>query len=196
MSFSKELVNRKFCNFLYYNDQCGEGAKLRCDFFEKLSTYKFIDSPGIVCHNIDIPIAARDENWVEDKLNFIKNYKFTIAFENSLGSGYVNEKLFHPFMAHSIPIYWGDNSVVKEINPDAFINCNDFDNDFDKVIDKIKELDNDDEQYLHMLLQPKIKPESYFNTQDQKLEDFLKNIIARGNLPFCKDPHNIQERCR
>ena len=171
-------------------------AKLRCDFFQKLSEYKFIDAPGKVCHNIDIPISGRFEDWVEGKLDFIKNYKFTIAFENSIGDGYVTEKLFHPFMAHSVPIYWGDSSIVREINPASFINCNDFNNDFDKIINKVKELDNDDEQYLDMLSQPKIKPESYFHNQEQKLEDFLKSIISRGNLPFCKDPHNIQERCR
>ena len=192
---SKDLLHRKFCNFLYSNASNGSGAIIRQEFFKKLSQYKFIDAPGKVCHNIDLDIEPRDGNWYQGKLDFIKNYKFTIAFENSTGEGYTTEKLFQPFIAQSVPIYWGNPSIGREINSKAFINCNDFDNDFDKVIQKIIELDNDDKKYLKMLRANKVKRNSFFRKQQRQLKKFLVNIIEKGNKPFEKDPLHFQERC-
>ena len=57
--------------------------------------------------------------------------------------GYTTEKLIQPFMAGSIPIYYGNPLVAEEFNRNAFIDCNVFDNDFDAVIEEIKRIDND-----------------------------------------------------
>ena len=65
------LSKSKFCNFLYSNS----GAPERIDFFHKLSKYKKVDSGGRVLNNLGYS--------VQDKLTFIKDYKFTRAFENS-----------------------------------------------------------------------------------------------------------------
>ena len=191
----KNMAKRKFCNFLYFNENSGSGAVIRQEFFKKLSQYKFVDAPGRVCHNIDLDVEPRDGDWSQGKLDFIKDYKFTIAFENSFGDGYTTEKLFQPFMAQSVPIYWGNPLIGKEVNSKAFVNCNDFDNDFDKVIQKIIELDNDDKKYLKMLKANKIKRNSFFRKQHKNLKKFLINIIEKGNKPFEKNPHHIQERC-
>lgn len=191
----KSLAKRKFCNFLYSNAQDGSGAVIRQEFFKKLSQYKFVDAPGKVCHNIDLEVEPRDGDWYHGKLDFIKNYKFTIAFENSRGDGYTTEKLFQPFISQSVPIYWGNPSIGKEINSKAFIDCNDFDNDFDKVIQKIIELDNDDKKYLKMLKATKVKRNSFLIKQRKNLKKFLINIIEKGNCPFEKDPLHFQEKC-
>lgn len=131
------------------------------------------------------PLPPRKNWWYDEgKINFLKNYKFTIAFENTKGNGYTTEKLTDAFMACSIPIYWGNPLVTREFNPKAFINCNDFDS-FDSVIEYIKLLDNNDELYLEMLSQPPLlfDPEK----REKELEDFLYGIIERGNKPFEKD---------
>lgn len=188
---NKNLAKRKFCNFLYSNAQNGIGAVIRQEFLKKLSQYKFVDAPGKVCHNIDLDIEPRDGDWAKGKLDFLKGYKFTIAFENSSNDGYTTEKLFQPFISQSIPIYWGNPSIGKEINSKAFINCNDFDNDFDTVIQKIIELDNDDKKYLKMLKSDKVKRNSFFRKQRKNLKKFLINIIEKGNVPFEKDPHHF-----
>lgn len=44
---------------------------------------------------------------VTDKIQTLKNYKYTLCFENSYTPGYVTEKLIDSFLAGSIPIYWG-----------------------------------------------------------------------------------------
>jgi len=91
--------------------------------------------------------------FVDDKIAFLRNYKFTIAFENSSHPGYTTEKILHPFVANSIPIYWGNPLVAKDFNPKSFINCHDYIN-FEEVIEKIIEIDTDDDLYQEYLREP------------------------------------------
>lgn len=179
---NRDLATRKFCNFIYSNHSSGEGSILRQNFCKKLMEYKHVDCPGKCLHNMDDELFER-----EGKLPFLAQYKFTISFENSSSNGYTTEKLTHPLSVLSLPIYWGNPLVNKEFNPEAFINCNDYDNDFDRIIAKIIELDNDDEKYMEMLSQPAMQEDFNFDFM-AKLENFLWNIVAKGNTPFNKDP--------
>jgi len=165
----------KFCNFIYSQDNL-----LRNNFFKELSKYKKIDSPGR-CMNNMLPIGfhsnskkSRDAiNWKQEKLNFIKNYKFSIAFENASVSGWTTEKLTHPMLVNSIPIYFGHKDVAKEFNSKSFINYNDFKNmkEFIKYIIKV---DNDDELYEKILREP------FYNSKELpfwfKEESYLKRF--------------------
>jgi hypothetical protein len=184
-----DMAKRKFCNFIYSNDSNGEGAVIRKQFCQDLSKYKKVDCPGKVLNNMQNAINSRVGNFAQGKLDFQKDYKFTIAFENNLYEGYTTEKLSQAFVANTIPIYWGNPDVVKEFNPKAFINCNDYDN-LDDVIKKVIELDNNDEEYLKMLKEPCMQPDYDFDKK-KKLEDFLINIMEKGNKPFNKNPNPV-----
>ncbi|MFB8791398.1 MAG: glycosyltransferase family 10 [Potamolinea sp.] len=131
----------KFCNFIYSNGY----AKQRVNFFEKLSKYKKVDSGGRVLNNIGYP--------VNDKLEFIKPYKFTIAFENASYPGYTTEKIYEPMLVNSLPIYWGNKLVHQDFNPQSFLNYHDFENE-DELIERIIEIDKNDELYITYLKQP------------------------------------------
>ncbi|CAF4372515.1 unnamed protein product [Rotaria sp. Silwood2] len=50
-------------------------------------------------------------NWEAGKLTLSSEYLFTIAIENSLGYDYITEKLWHPLIAGSVPIYLGAPNV-------------------------------------------------------------------------------------
>ena len=132
---------RKFCNFVYSNDR----AKERIAFFNKLRTYKKVDSGGRVLNNIG--------HLVGDKLDFLSNYKFTIAFENESHPGYTTEKILHALIARTIPIYWGNPLVSRDFNPRAFINCHDYES-FDGVVERVKDIDGDDDLYRAYLSEP------------------------------------------
>lgn len=51
------------------------------------------------------------KNWrgaVEDKMEVLKNYKFSICYENMKDvKGYISEKIFDCFAAGVVPVYWG-----------------------------------------------------------------------------------------
>jgi len=112
---------KRFCAFVYSNR-----VSFREQFFLELSKYKTVDAPGLSMNNMpsfDPEPGKRD--W-DAKIRFLTNYKFVIAFENDCYPGYNTEKIRHPIMAHSIPIYWGDPLVHQEFNTRSFVNFFDY----------------------------------------------------------------------
>lgn len=157
----------KFCNFIYTNPYC----KPRNLFFKKLNKYKKVDSGGRHLNNLGYTVG--------NKLEFINNYKFTIAFENASTPGYTTEKIIEPFMVKSIPIYWGNPLVASEFNPESFINVHDY-TSFDQVVEKIKEIDEDEVLYNKYKNSPMFKddklPDSF---SKEKLSVFLEHVVAQ-----------------
>lgn len=155
----------EFCNFIFSNPNAG----LRNMLFQELSKYKRVDAGGRVLNNIGY--------LVDDKLKFQSKYKFSIAFENSEYPGYTTEKLVHPKLVDSIPIYWGNPLVNKDWNTKSFINAYDFDNLLD-LIDFIKEVDNNDDLWYKMLTEPHLNE----NSKDinwKSFIDFFEKIITK-----------------
>jgi hypothetical protein len=116
---------------------------------------------------------------VPDKIKFISEYKFTIAYENNAyrpqHPGYTTEKIMQPMTVNSIPIYWGNPVIDKEFNKKSFINFYDFKSE-DEMIDYIIELDKNDDRYLEMLNQPWF--ENYNIPDDNKLEN-IKSFLYK-----------------
>ncbi len=62
-----------------------------------------------------------------DKLDVLKNYRFSICYENCRDvPGYITEKIFDCFAAGNVPIYWGANNVSDYIPSDCFIDRRNF----------------------------------------------------------------------
>ncbi|MBA2846974.1 hypothetical protein HNP88_001158 [Methanococcus maripaludis] len=164
----------KFCNYIYSNSEALE----RVHFLKKLSSYKKVDSAGKSMNNVGKPVI--------DKVKFQKNYKFTIAFENSSYPGYTTEKILHAFAANTIPIYWGNPDITKEFNPNAFVSVHDFD-DFDQVIDRIKEIDNNDDLFKKYISASPIFNEKIRNSlTDDNILNFFENIFLTEKFPVAK----------
>lgn len=137
---SIDLANRKFCNFVYSNKKNAD--PIRDKFFFELSKYKKVDAGGRLYNNVGGP--------VKDKCAFLSDYKFTIAFENSSVNGYTTEKVVEPMLVNSIPIYWGNKLIGRDFNSSSMLVVED-ENDFGRVIDEIKYLDENDDAYLAKL---------------------------------------------
>ncbi len=64
---------------------------------------------------------------VQDKISVMKNYKFSICYENSKNvNGYITEKIFDSFSCGCIPIYLGAENITKYIPKNCFIDKRDF----------------------------------------------------------------------
>lgn len=184
-NFENNMTKRKFCNFIFSENKTDrEGSVLRGKFYELLSKYKHIDAPGKIFNNMKNAISPRLGNFREGKVSFIRDYKFTIAFENSNSDGYTTEKLPDALFAHTIPIYFGNRRVGEEYNKKAFIHVNDYDS-LEDVVNKVIELDNDDEAYMEMLNEPPLLYPEY--DYDEQLTNFLTKIIEKGEI-FNKNP--------
>ncbi len=179
----------KFCNYVYSKD-----AKKRVEFFKELSKYKLIDAPG-KSNNNSLPIPSNKlklitsavrkiesinkkyvissliqrhfGNWREEIINYQKNYKFSIAFENESSIGYTTEKIYHPMLANSIPIYYGNPEISRDFNTKSFVNYHDY-NDTKKVVDIVMDLDQNEKKYLSMLKQPWLKKNKINKWMDKK----------------------------
>ena len=91
----------RFCNFIYSNNKARYiGTRERLDFCKQLMEYKHVDCPGRVLHNMEAPeLGGRYSNVrSSSKQSFIRQYKFTIAWENTYGEGYCTEKLIEQGM--------------------------------------------------------------------------------------------------
>lgn len=175
----------KFCAFVASNNI--NAATERKEIFDKLSEYKKVDSGGRYLNNIGIP------NGIEDKQQFQEQYKFSITFENSSQRGYCTEKIVQGFAAGTIPIYWGDPMVGEYFNEKAFINCHQF-SDFDEVLKRVKEIDQDDDLYNNMLQEPVITKKQYtLSSYDIMFEKWIKNIIDNDYNAAFRIPHYGKE---
>lgn len=166
--FTQADLDRKkeFCSFIYSNYL---GDMSRKGMFEMLSTYKKVNAAGSYLNNTG-------GKKVDNKLEYEMKHKFSIAFENSSRSGYTTEKLWGGIAAKTIPIYWGNPDIHLEFYRERFINCHDYSN-FDDVVERIKEIDLDNNLYLSIINSPVNSPNYNFQDIRQGFENFLRNIF-------------------
>ena len=161
-----DLHKTDFCSFVVSN---ARGAEERQMMFEKLNRYKKVNSGGRFLNNVGGPVAV--------KIEFESKHKFSICFDNCQYRGYTTEKIVEAFAARTVPIYWGDPDVAKVFNPKAFINVMDYPT-IDAAIERIKEIDSNDDLYLSMLKEKALldDQDTYLNTR-KRLAEWLYHII-------------------
>ena len=138
----------RFCAFIASNRRC----QLRLDFVRALSRYMRVDCAGKCLNNMSTRLPRTGNS----KIDFLKSYRFHVAFENSpslANEGYVTEKLPDAMHAGCLPIYWGDHRVGEDFNEQSFFSVRDH-SDFDEVIDRIVQLDRDYDRYCEVMRQP------------------------------------------
>lgn len=163
-----DLVNRRFCSFTVSNDSDSDFERFK--FYKMLSEYKTVDSGGRIYNNVG--------GQVKNKLEFDSAHKFSIVFENIIGS-FLTEKLDAAFAGKTIPIYWGNPYVTEVYNSKAFINCHDYDS-FEDVIKRVIELDKNDDEYLSMLKEPAFITNKSVKEYKEELSKFLAMIADEG----------------
>lgn len=155
--FTKKEKN-KFCSIVF-----SRLVDNRANTIEVLSSYKSVDKFGKCYNSSYLPEGEKP------KLDLISNYKFSICYENSLYPGYYTEKLLHAKVAGTIPIYLADQNFSKDFNPNCCINT--LNMSFEQILDKVKEIDCDDNLYHNIRNQPLFK-------EKVSLDSITKNIIS------------------
>lgn len=182
---SADILKSKpyFANFIVGHES---EFNIRGDFFKKLSAYKRVESAGTYLNNMP---DGQTVSWLDgSKTDLQRKCKFTLCFESTNHYGFVTEKIMDAFYADTIPVYYGSSTVTDIFNRDAFINCSDYPS-FDAVIERIKELDQDDEQYLQMLRQPILVDPAYPEKLDRQVQEFVLHIFQQ---PYAQ----AYRRCR
>ena len=172
---------KKFCSILVSNDGWNLIDMPRQRFFDVLSRHERVDSGGRWNNNIGMIVG--------NKIEWLRNYRFHICFENSSYKGYLTEKLFDAFVAGCIPIYWGDTSLYGDgvlpslmeygFNRKAFTNAHDYES-FEDLAREVMRIHNDEAAYMDMKKQ-RIFTEDFdpFSFYNKRAFDFLDNIFSQ-----------------
>jgi hypothetical protein len=156
----------RFCSFIFGNGK----PQRRNEFFQTLSAYKSVDSAGRWMNNTGYR--------VDNKIKFLRHYKFNIAFENESAEGYTTEKILDPLLSGAIPIYWGNPGVADDFAPGSYINAMDFSSD-DELIAVIREIDQNDDlfrQYQNAACFPNNIPSPYWDLN--RLCEFYRKVFG------------------
>jgi len=140
----------KFCAHMVSNP-----TPKRLETHKKLSEYKKVDGYGN-CFGEGVSMNAFhgvNGPWEKQKLEILKEYRFSICFEHKIRAGYHSEKLFHAKVAGTIPIYWGHKSVEDDFNKKCFINLVDYDS-VDDLVEYVKYVDSNEDVYQSYAQEP------------------------------------------
>ena len=181
------LAEKKyFCNFIYGHPSAkGEREQI----LELVQQHKEVISAGSFKNNKpDGSIVSRHQ-----KPELLKASKFTISCESISYPGFVTEKIVDPFLAASVPIYYGNPLIGKDFNEAAMVNLHRFDS-IQEGIESLMELDQDDDRYLQMLMQPKLTNPLYYQELYDGLKDWLLCIMTQTKeTAFRRMRHYIQK---
>lgn len=168
-----EILKQKkyFCNFIYRHRSSHEIRERL--FYEISEKYKNVTSFGAYLNNV----GTNGCNWRE-KHEYLLSSKFTIAADSIHYPGFVTEKLVDSFRFHSIPIYYGSGAIGIDFNKDSFIECSGV-GDIDNVIEKIKQLDENDEEYVKMLMCCPLNDGQHVVKLYDELEKFLISVFDK-----------------
>ena len=128
-----------------------DATNIRTQMYNQISKIDYINCPSKLFHNDD----TLKSNFNNNKIEYLKDFKFNICPENTISEGYITEKLFDAFKAGCIPIYNGDENIELDlVNKNAllFFRKNE---DNTELIKEIEKLHKDDK--LFDAFQNKIK---------------------------------------
>ena len=178
----RTTVPNKFCCFIVSNGNCAYRNKM----FHMLSKYKKVDSWGNFQNNMGyvLPYHFSSQEFVD----FISNYKFIICFENTKIGTYSTEKILNAYLANIVPVYWSSHHIKNIFNIDSILFLeNEEERTYINLINRIIELDNNDQKYLEFVNRPVFKDMTYWNenyTFDRVVNKVKSRLTKQYNFQF------------
>lgn len=164
-----------FCNFIYSNGRAAE--PIRDAFFSALSEARFVHSAGRHLRNTEsVDAFAPALGPLERKRRYMRDFRFSLAFENSAHPGYVTEKILDAYLAQTIPVYWGDPRITEEFNPASFVDVRRFAS-IDAAVAHILALNADEDAMLAILNAPPLLRPDAITRYLSGLRGFFEHIF-------------------
>lgn len=155
LQYDDSLYDRKLCSAVVSSPVN--------DYRNRMIRQNWVDGRGFI-FNKRIP----------NKEEFISQYKFNLAMENSNSYGYCTEKIVDAFKARTIPIYWGNQIPPEDFNANSYIYLPNITDIYSYISNMSKE------EYMQILKAPKFsKTIPDYHVQ---LEQFLLKIINENDI--------------
>lgn len=151
-----------------------EGHKLRHEIIEKLGN--------------KVDVYGRGYKPIDNKLEALRDYQYSIVIENERSMGFFTEKLIDCFMTGTMPIYWGNPTILKDLpNGCTLLECDSAKSIIDTV-DLInshlvitgKNVFNESMQDNYRIGQKFVCPEDWL------YENFFMSLPVLKHLPILK----------
>jgi hypothetical protein len=110
----------KLCSMLCSPKARTEGHKLRLEVAKTLMNRLDLFGGAHGSPRIGEGFGPK-QDWWRSKLPALKDYMFSIVFENAVYDKYYTEKITDCFATGTIPVYWGTKKVVEDFNSDGII---------------------------------------------------------------------------
>ncbi len=169
---SDSVSRTKECAFICKKDYFGDRA-IMADFVAKIMPVSY---PSDFRHNDD----DMRGKFGDDKIAYLRQFKFNLCPENSNNKGYVTEKIFEAVKAGCVPIYWGNEGYPEPdiLNPKAIVYL-DKENP-DEGLALLRKLCEDPKAYAEFISQPRFLPGAAdkIYAYYERLEEKLKEILA------------------
>lgn len=154
----------------------GGANNLRATMYNHISKIDKIYCPSKFLHNDD---SLKNE-FNDNKLEYLKQFKFNICPENVIEDGYITEKLFDAFNSGCIPIWNGDRNIEPNIINKNSILYWEKDSDNKELFKEIEKLHKDETYYNNFISQPRLIKDNatdYIYNQIKLLHDRLEELI-------------------
>jgi len=86
-------------------------TNIRQPMYDAISKIDYIHAPGNFIKNDN----TLKECYNNNKIEYLKEFKFNICAENTISDGYITEKIFDAFSSGCIPIYAGDKKLEPNV---------------------------------------------------------------------------------
>lgn len=166
---------KNFCSMICRKDYFNERIKI----YSQINQVGHVDCDGEFMHNNDVLKTEFNDN----KLEFLKTYRFNLCPENSDNKGYVTEKIFDAIQSGCIPIYWGseNNPEPDILNHNAILFYEMHENN-DSLLRDINILEKKSHLYQEFAEQKRLIPDApeiiydYFVNLEKKLRKIIKKF--------------------
>jgi len=149
------------------------GIGTRCSLLDTLVEHGIeIDNAGRYKNNIGYTIPGSYSD--PPILDFQKNYKLVLAFENAELDDYITEKILNPFRAGTIPIYFGSKQISNYFNPKRFVQVS----SIDETVNELQRLLSDPSYWLEKVNEP-----IFLRSTEERMDDIIQMI--KKNVKVC-----------
>ena len=152
-----------------------DAPKIRTEIFNKINKIGEVKCAGKLLHNDD---TLKNE-FNNNKIEYLRDFKFNICPENTISDGYITEKLFDSFKAGCIPIYSGDENIELDlINKNALLFYRKYE-DNSELLKEVEKLNKDDKLFDAFQNQVKINDSmiDYLWERREKILNRLEELI-------------------
>ncbi|MEI0548941.1 glycosyltransferase family 10 [Brachyspira intermedia] len=153
-------------------------GNLRKVIYKRLEKIDKVYCPSAFMHNDD----TLKNDFADDKLEYLKQFKFNICPENCIEDGYITEKLFDAFNAGCVPIWNGYKNLEGDvINKNAVLYWEE-NSDNEDIIKEIYNMHKNDDLYDKFVSQPRFNVDNatdYIYSQIKLLHEKIEELLCK-----------------